>query len=144
LASLASLGISICSLLVSSYAALTIRRVRADLINRATLPTLLKALDAHIVALGNCMQDYDKNKTDFEAELAGCGANLTSIGQKITDPTKVIVTSLQWKIARYKGPFLFSRKGPQNSEQDARAIYNELITIRQQLKNFLEEQRLGG
>jgi hypothetical protein len=133
-ASLASLVISIFSLLVSSYAALSIRRVRTDLINRATLPALLNALDRHVVALGGYMQDFEKNKNDFDAELAGCGANLTSIQQKITDTTKVNVYSLQWKIARYKGQFLFSRKGPQNSEQDARTIYNGLIAIQQQLK----------
>jgi len=143
-ASLASLGISICSLLVSSYAALSIRKVRADLINRATLPALLRALDEHVVALGGYMQDYEKNKNDFAAELAGCGANLTSIQQKITDPTKVNVYPLQWKIAHYNGHFFFSRKGPQNSEHDARSIYNGLIAIQQQLKNFLEEQRFGG
>jgi len=112
-----------------AYAALSIRRVRTDLINRATLPALLNALDRHVVALGGYMQDYEKNKNDFAAELAGCGANLTSIQQKITDTTKVNVYSLQWKIARYKGQFLFSRKGPQNSEQDARTIYNGLIAI---------------
>jgi hypothetical protein len=143
-ASLASLVISIFSLLVSSYAALSIRRVRTDLINRATLPALSNALDRHVVALGGYMQDYEKNKNDFEAELAGCGANLTSIQQKITDTTKVNVYPLQWKIARYKGQFLFSRKSPQNSEQDARTIHNGLIAIQQQLNNFLEEQRFGG
>jgi hypothetical protein len=90
------------------------------------------------------MQDYEKNKNDFATELAGCEANLTSIQQKITDPTKVNVLPLLWKIARYKGPVLFSRKGPQNSEQDARTIYNGLIAIQQQLQNFLEDQRLGG
>jgi hypothetical protein len=143
-ASLASLVISICSLLASSYAALGIRRVRADLINRATLPALLKALDRHVAALGVYMQDYEKNKNEFEAELAGCEANLVSIQQKVTDTTKVNIAPLQWKIARYKGTFLFSRKGPQNSEQDARTIYNGLIAIQHQLRNFLEEQRFGG
>jgi len=144
LASLASLVISILSLLASTYAAFGIKRVRADLINRATLPTLLEALDKHAVAFGGYMQDFEKNRNDFEAELAGCGANLTSIQQKITDTTKVNVWPLQWRIARYKGPLPFSRKGPQNSEQDARTIYNGLKAIQQQLKNYLEEQRFAG
>jgi hypothetical protein len=120
------------------------RRVRADLINRATLPALLKALDRHVAALGVYMQDYEKNKNEFEAEIAGCEANLVSIQQKVTDTTKVNIVPLHWKIARYKGTFLFSRKGPQNSEQDARTIYNGLIAIQHQLRNFLEEQRFGG
>src|SRR5260370_1827184 len=136
-ASSASLIISICSLLVSAYAALGIRRVRIDLINRATLPALSKALDRHVVALGGHMQDYEKNKNDFATELAGCEANLVSIQQKVTDTTKVNTCPLQWKIARYKPPLPFSRKGPQNSEQDARAIYTGLISIQQQLKNLL-------
>jgi hypothetical protein len=143
-ASLASLAISIFSLLVSSYAALSIRRVRLDLISRATLPALSNALDRHIAAIGGYMQDYEKNKNDFAAELAGCGVNLASIQQKIPDWTKVNVLPLQGKIYRYKGQFVFSRKGPQNSEKDARAIYNDLLAIQQQLRNFLEDQRLGG
>jgi hypothetical protein len=144
LASLASLLISICSLLVSSYAALGIRRVRNDLINRATLPALSTALDEHVVALGSHLRAYENRKNDFAAELAGCEANLISIQRKVTDTTKINLLPLQWKIARYKGQFLFSRKGPQNSEQDARAIFTELISIQRQLKNLLEEQRFGG
>ena len=143
-ASLASLAISICSLLVSSYAALGIRRVRIDLINRATLSALSKALDRHVNVLRGNLQDYERSKNDFEAELVGCGVNLTSIQEKVADTTKVNVYPLQWKIARYKGQFLFSRKEPEDSERDARAIFNDLLAIQQQLNNFLEDQRLGG
>jgi hypothetical protein len=133
-ASLASLIISICSLAASIYAALGIRRVRIDLISRATLPALSKALGGHVNALRGYLQDYEQNKHDFAAELAGCEANLISIQQKVANTTKVNVYPLQWKIARYKGQVLFSKRGPQNSKQDARTIYNDLIAIQQQLK----------
>lgn len=143
-ASLLSLLISICSLIASSYAAFGIRRVRADLVNRATLPGVSKALDDHAANLGRYLENYEQNKNDFAAELSGCEANLSSLHRKITDTTKVNVYPLLWKIARYKGPLPFSRKGPQDAEQNARAIYNGLKLIQQQLKNLLEEQRLGG
>ena len=35
------------------------------------------------------------------------------------------------------------RGGPRDSEQDARAIYNLLISVQQQLKNYLEERCFG-
>jgi hypothetical protein len=143
-ASLVSLLISVFSLIASSYAAFGIRRVRTDLVNRATLPALANAIDEHVIALGRYMQDYEQNKHDFGAELAGCEANLNSLQQKVKDTTKVNVYPLQWKIARYKGSFFFSRKGPQDTEQNARNIYNGIISIQRQLKNFLEEQRFGG
>jgi hypothetical protein len=143
-ASLISLGISVLSLIASSYAALGIRRVRQELISRATLPALSKAMGQHLNALGGHLQDYENNRNDFAAELAGCEANLQSVQRKVADPTKVNVYPVLWKIARYRAPLPFSKKGPQDSEPDARAIYLALKNIQQQLKNFLDEQRLGG
>jgi hypothetical protein len=143
-ASLVSLAISVFSLIASSYAALAIRRVRRELISRATLPALSKALGQHLDTLGNYLQDYENTRNDFAAELAGCEANLQSVQRKVADTTKVNVYPAQWKIARYKAPLPFSKKGPQNSEHDARAIYHALKSVQQQLENFLDEQRLGG
>jgi hypothetical protein len=82
------------------------------------------------------------HKNDFAAELAGCEANIESLRQRIADTTKVNVLPLQWKIARYKGGWLF-RGGPYDSEHDARDIYHLLISVQQQLKNYLEERRFG-
>jgi hypothetical protein len=109
-ASLFSLLISVFSLIASSYAAFGIKRVRTDLVNRATLPALANAIDEHVIALGRYMQDYEQNKHDFGAELAGCEANLNSLQQKVRDTTKVNVYPLQWKIARYKGSFFFPER----------------------------------
>lgn len=140
-ASVAGLAISVCSLLVSSYAALGIKRVRNELINRATLPALSKALDDHIAVLGTYLQDYEQNRHQFSAELARCSANLTNLSQKL-DPARLSTGTLGWKIARYQGMWVpFGAKGPQNSEQHARAIYDRLITVQQKLLNFLEDQR---
>jgi hypothetical protein len=141
-ASLASLIISISSLAASTYAAFGIRRVRQDLINRAMLPALGRAIDEHVASLGKYMQDYTRYKNDFAAELAGCEANLTSVQQKVADTTKVNVASLQWKIARYRGSIPF-QKTPGDAEQDARAIYIALRSVQQQLKNYLEERQFG-
>jgi hypothetical protein len=143
-ASLISLAISVFSLIASSYAALGIRLVRQELISRATLPALSKALGQHLDVLGDYLQHYENNRNDFAAELAGCEANLQSIQRKVADPTKVNVYQVQWKIARYSAPLPFSKKGPQDSERDARAIFHALKSVQQQLKNFLDEQRLGG
>jgi hypothetical protein len=49
--------------------------VRTNLINRATLPTFLQALNSHVVALDGYMQNFEKNRNDFDAKLAGCEAN---------------------------------------------------------------------
>jgi hypothetical protein len=101
-------------------------------------------MEQHVDALGAYLQDYENNRNDFAAELAGCEANLQSVQRKVADQTKVNVFPVQWKIARYRAPLPFSKKGPQDSERDARAILHALNGVQQQLKNFLDEQWLGG
>ena len=67
--SLASLGVSV-------YAAVTIARVRRDIVGRATLQMVIAALEDIDRALVEMLRDFDANHRTVAGQLARCEANL--------------------------------------------------------------------
>ncbi len=144
-ASIVGVAVSVCALAASVYAAWGIRRVRQKLINRARLPDLLDALSGHVAALGALLQHYEDNKNDFSTELARCEATLISIEPKLTDTIRPKINGLlNWDLRHYRGRYIFSRKAPQNSEQDAWRIYQQVMTIEQLIRNLVAEHHLSA
>jgi hypothetical protein len=141
---------SLLSLLVSAYAVLSVRQVRAELITRFTLPDDLNALKKHATALNVFMQDFEVNKTAISVELEKCAANLRKIRKKVPrqlfilaigETPTAIIDSLIMRIQMYKGALWMT---PKTSKEDVQAIYVSLSGVIEEIKNVSDEQRAKG
>ena len=137
---------SILSLFISAYAAYAITKVRAEVVGRIRLPSLVDALEKHGNSFAGLMLTYDaaETKDQFALELARCEANIRLIRSKINRAAAGRANVLLRRIAHFKGPRWFGYYPAANEREHAWRIYAELNGLIEELKNFVEEQRIGA
>lgn len=136
---------SIIALFVSVYAAYAITKVRSEVVARVRLPALLGALEVHGKNFATLMRTFDEGETkdQFALELARCEANLRLVRKKLKREAASRASKLLRKIRRYKGPSWFGIYAAANTRDDAWNIYAELNGLVEEVKNFVEEQKMG-
>jgi hypothetical protein len=136
---------SILAFFVSLYAAVTITRVRKQILGRVRLPNLLELIknDAHNIV--KLMPDYDERRDEVGLELRKCEAHLKALLRSVPRKDKISTGTVLKRIREYNGQryFIFSIR-PKNNRDDAWEIYTVLNALIEELKVILEDQRLGG
>lgn len=135
---------SILAIVISTYAAATIRLVRRDILKRVALPQLLDEITKRASAISGLMRQYQANRNEIGVEMSRCDAHLKVLNTKVSGDVLVTVTELRATIKRYKARPRWFRPRPQNSKQDAWRIYEQMIGLSEELKHFIEDQRIGG
>src|ERR1700687_3562025 len=79
---------SIFALFVSAYAAVTISRVRSQILGRVRLPSLVSEVEKKTQSIAKLMRDYESNKEQFGFQLAVCEANLKILDASVTGRTR--------------------------------------------------------
>jgi hypothetical protein len=136
---------SVISLFVSGYAAYGITKVRSQIVDRIRLPTLLEALERHGNSLAKLMRTYAdaETKDNILLELAVCETNLRQIRTK-TVRARTSARALLREIAKYKGPIWLGYRPAITTRDQAWKIYSGLNAIIEEIKNVVEEQRMGA
>jgi hypothetical protein len=136
---------SILSLFVSVYAAYAITKVRSQVVDRMRLPPLVTVLEKHGKNFATLMLAYDEAETkdQFAVELARCEANLRLVKSKVNRQIGGHIGVLLGQVGKYKRPRLFGYYPALDTREHAWKIYTELNGLIEELKNFVEEQRMG-
>jgi len=110
------------------------------------LPNLVAALELHGKNFSNLMLTFDEPSTrdQFVVELARCEANLRLIKSRVGRSPRRRASKVLERIARYKSSRWFGYYPASSSRDDAWGIYSELNGLLEELKNLVEEQKLGG
>jgi hypothetical protein len=137
---------SIVSLFVAGYAAYAITKVRAQIVDRIRLPSLVAVLESHGKKFATLMRSYHEEGTRelFVLELAKCEANVRLVRSKMSRSKGGRATLLLRQIARYKGPRWFGYSPAITDREQAWKIYADLIGLIEELKNVVEEQKMGA
>jgi hypothetical protein len=139
---------SILALFVSAYAAVTITKVRSQILGRVRLPTLASDIEKKAQSISKLMRDYESSKEQFALELRACEANLKILNLSVRGRIKPTVRALQKNIRKYNGETFVGKmpfvRAPAKSRAEAWAIYTSLNALIEELKHTLEDQRIGG
>jgi hypothetical protein len=137
---------SIISLVVSTYAAYAITKVRSQVVGRVRMPSLVAAIEKSGKKFAILMRSYDEVETreQFVLELARCEATLRLIKSKASRATAGRVRALLQHVSNFKGPRWFGYYPAANRRDDAWRIYTELNSLIEELKNVIEEQKIGA
>ncbi len=136
--------LGIISLAVSTYAAVTISRIRRDIVGRVTLPAIISALEDGNGQLSAMLKDFDASHRSFEVTLSVCEANLRTIVSSRSQATPR-AKSLIGDIAAFRKGRLSS--GAQATALDidrAWAIYGSLSGLVEELKRITHLHQVGG
>lgn len=131
-------SLSLVSLGVSVYAAVTITRVRREVAGRATLPAIIAALEESNLILLEMLSDLDGNRRLFEAQLARCEANLRVVlaSRNVAAPRARLLAE---RIER------FSLSDVTSSQVDeAWKIHASLVGLIEELRRVSYMQQIGG
>jgi len=136
---------SLISLFVAGYAAYAITRVRSQVVDRVRLPDLVAGLEKRGKTLATLMSGYDNADTQGQVllELARCEAILRAIGSKVGRGSGGRTDAILREIARYKGSRWFGYSPAVTTREQAWRIYTDLNGLIEELKNVIEEQRMG-
>jgi hypothetical protein len=135
---------SILALFVSGYAAITISRVRRQILGRVRLPALVTGLENNAKNLAKLMRDYDSNRNQIGLEMAVCEARLKLISQSIRGKAKATAKALLKRVRAYKGQSRWFSTKPANTSDDAWELYASLNALIEELNHALEDQKVGG
>jgi hypothetical protein len=105
---------------------------------------LVSAIEKNAKTFATLMRDYETNKEDFGLELARCETNLKLIKASVGGGSRSSIRVLLRLIRAFNGQYLLLRGMPKNSRDDAWGIYKPLNGLIEELRNRLEEQRMGG
>jgi hypothetical protein len=134
----------ILALVVSMYAALTIRLVRNDILKRVRLPQLLDQITQRATALANLMRQYPANRNQIRVEMSRCEAHLKVLRRKVNGEISMTVRGLQAAIKSYNSTPRWFRPTPRNNKDNAWNIYAQMNGLIEELKHFIEDQRVVG
>jgi hypothetical protein len=135
---------SILALFVSGYAAITISRVRKQILGRVRLPILVSSLEKNAKNLASLMREYETNKNQISLEMAICETRLKLLRQSIRGRPKAAVRATLRLVREYKGQSRWLRVKPKNTSDDAWALYESLNALIEELNHALEDQKVGG
>jgi hypothetical protein len=124
---------AIAALIVSAYAAVTIRSVRAQILSRVHLPRLSAEIEKVASKLADALGNYDNDRRPFQVELARCEAYLKILIGTAKDNTRVTAKDILKRIRKFN-------KG----KDEAWEIYTRMNMLIEELKHALENQRYGG
>lgn len=136
--------LSIVSVLASVYAAVTIARVRRDILRRATLPGIVAALETSVRAMTDLLGSLDDNWRPIELELARCEANLRAVvNAKLSAERRA--RALLRDIDVLRRPRRRSAREADSARLDqAWKVYASLSGLVEELKQIALWHRIGG
>lgn len=124
---------SVLSVAVSGYAAVTIKRVRSQILGRVHLPRLKNEIKSVTSALSTALSNYNNDKRQFELNLARCEAHLKKLKGVVKGTPHTTTKKILKKI-----------KGFNRSSDEAWEIYTLMNMLIEELKHALEDQKFGG
>lgn len=133
---------SLLSLGISTFAAVTIVRVRREVLGRVTLPDLVMALQDSNNHFATLLSDYVANERLFSLELARCEANIRALVEirNSAAPRAKAMLSMIAEFRRLKR----GRSGEEDDGRHAWDIYSTLNGLIEELKRVQALQQIGG
>lgn len=137
---------SIVSLVVASYAAYSISKVRSQIVSRVRLPAFVDILEKHAASLAKLMGSYDERETKEHIilELTVCETNLRLVQTRADRSIRDKVFGLLWEIQKYKTAQFFGRYPAVTTREQAWKIYAELNGLIEEIKNMIAERTMGA
>ena len=132
LASLIGLGISIVVLF-------NVRNIREDFIAAVRAPQLADELIESASKLSKLIAEFSGSKDQIEEEIAVCLAKGKSLKQKLRGANNKSCTTTVDELITILSQYTNEPK--ERSKENARKIYTKLITLNEEVKNFIEDQK---
>jgi hypothetical protein len=131
---------SILALLASGYAALTVKKIRADMMARVRLPDLVSAIDRHASEIVRAMPgfDTDEGRAAVAAVLARCVPDLEAVIARGADAARV--RALIDRIDVCRNGSLRGKK----AKDEVWAIWASLAGVLTALNNLIQDRYVGG
>lgn len=130
---------SLVGLVISIFVLINVRNIREDFISAIRTPQLADELTKSSSKLSKLIAEFDGSKDMIEEEIAICLAKVKNLRQKLHGANyKTCVTTVDELIVMLNKYVGFP--GERNKE-NARKIYTKLITLNEEVKNLIEDQK---
>lgn len=125
---------SLASLILTSYIALGLRRIRNTYKFRARAPQFVRALSKHASTLIEYANDFDNSRQEIDIELARSEVKLRSMQRRMHGQSKKAVIRLRDSIKRYE-------QDPASKEKFY-TVYREMQGVIEEVKELREDLNL--
>lgn len=126
---------SILALLVTAFNAFQIRNIKRRMVINLTLEALLERLQNNSREMNRFLSVYETAKSDFDGVIGVCEANVRAVRRRLGARRSRFCKQLLNRISAY---------GRQQRKATARAVYDTLQQVIQEIANRVEEIRIAG
>lgn len=138
--------LSIIAAFFSVYAALTVGKIRGQMLGRMKLPNQISKLRKVAKNIPELMSNYATNTEAIDLELAKSESNLKTLLRTIRGQPRGTAQNLLKSVQSYRGnrklDWLFSTED--KTDSDVWKMYSAMNVLIEELKDAVEEQRIGG
>lgn len=130
---------SLIGLAISIVVLLNVRNIREDFIAAVRTPQLAEELIECASKLSKLIAEYSTCKDQIEDEIAICLAKVKSIKHKLRGANNKSCTNTVDELITMLSTYINVSDG--RNKESARKIYTKLITLNEEVKNFIEDQK---
>lgn len=130
---------SIIGLIISIMVLYNVKNIREDFLAAVRTPQLAEGLIESASNLSKLIAEFVGSKDQIEEELALCLAKAKSIKHKLRGSNnKSCITSVDELILLISK---YINEPKERNKENARKIYTKLITLNEEVRNFIEDQK---